>query len=284
MSNIVHDIKEMQRLSDSVRVSGKRIGLVPTMGALHEGHLSLIRLARERADFVATSVFVNPTQFGQGEDFDRYPRDLDSDARKAFAAGSDLVFAPAKADMYEHGYSTFVHVGRLPERLEGASRPGHFRGVATVVTKLLNITKPHVAVFGQKDAQQVAVIRKMVRDLNMDVDIIVGPTVREQDGLAMSSRNAYLTPEQRREATVLYRALQYAQLQIAGGAREAARIIDEMQKMIRTESSGVVDYVSIADAETLEEVGGIPPGRPLLISLAVRFGTTRLIDNIHLKG
>jgi pantoate--beta-alanine ligase len=280
MAQVIHDIDIMQRKADALRARGSRIALVPTMGALHDGHLALIRRAVGAADVVVTSVFVNPTQFGQGEDFDRYPRDLDADAHKATQAGTEIVFAPSSSNMYPRGYSTFVQVGSITDRLEGASRPGHFQGVATVVTKLLLIVKPHVTVFGQKDAQQVAVIRRMVRDLNFGLDLIIEPTVRESDGLAMSSRNVFLTSEQRSRAPVLYHSLQRAKLRVREGVFEAETIVNEMATMIRSESSGLIDYLSIADAVTLEEIGRLEQGREALISLAVRFGSTRLIDNI----
>ena len=273
----------MQRTAESIRNSGRTLGVVPTMGALHDGHLSLIRLARQHADQVVATIFVNPAQFGPAEDFNRYPRDLEKDSALAMAAGADLIFAPQMAEMYPPGYLSYVNVESLGEKLEGKSRPGHFRGVATVVTKLLHIVKPHVAVFGQKDAQQVAVIRRMVLDLNVDVRLIIGPIVRESDGLAMSSRNVYLTAEQRQEAQVLYRSLQLAEQRLRQGERECARVIRDMTSLVTSSSSGVVDYISIADNETLDELTNCLPPRTLLVSLAVRFGKTRLIDNICLS-
>ncbi len=279
MPTIIHDIGEMQRRADSFRSSGQRIGLAPTMGALHDGHLSLIRIARERADVVITTVYVNPMQFGQGEDFSRYPRDLARDVALASGAGTDILFAPDPAAMYPAGYQTTVNVEELTAGLEGAVRPGHFRGVTTVVTKLFLITKPHVAVFGQKDAQQAAVIRRMARDLDFDIDIVVAPIVREKDGLAMSSRNAYLTPEQRREAPVIHRSLLLAEELLRSGERDASAVRTRMGALITMDSSGIVDYISIADAESLREMDRCSPGETLLISLATRFGTTRLIDN-----
>jgi pantoate--beta-alanine ligase len=270
----------MQRLADEWRKSGKRIAFVPTMGALHEGHATLMRLARKDAGALVASIFVNPTQFGKGEDFEKYPRMLDRDLRLARDAGVDVVFAPAASSMYPASYASYVDVERVTEVLEGASRPGHFRGVATIVTKLLNIIKPHVVYFGQKDAQQTAVIRRMMTDLNIDCELSVVPTVREQDGLAMSSRNAYLTPEQRKQAPVLYCALQLGEQRILTGKAEAAQVKSEMRALITAGSAGEIDYVSIADAETLQEVEGAVKGKPVLLSLAVRFGTTRLIDNI----
>jgi len=270
----------MQRRADAWRASGKRIAFVPTMGALHEGHTTLMQNARRDADVLVASVFVNPTQFGPGEDFEKYPRVLEQDLVRAGEAGVDCVFAPAPAVMYPAGYATYVHVEGITAVLEGAARPGHFRGVATVVTKLLNIVKPHVVYFGQKDAQQVAVITRMMGDLNIDTTLIVVPTVREPDGLAMSSRNAYLSVQQRREAPVLYRALQLGEQRIRQHAPAAADVIQEMRALIGSASSGVIDYISIADAESLQELHGPVPDGAVLISLAVRFGTTRLIDNI----
>jgi pantoate--beta-alanine ligase len=279
-AQLVRRVDEMQRMSLSLRGDAKTIAVVPTMGALHEGHRSLILLAGNHADVVVTTVFVNPTQFGPGEDFDHYPRDLEADRRTAASAGSDIVFAPDRGEMYPSDHVTYVHVDRLTEVLEGSQRPGHFRGVTTVVAKLFNIVKPHTAVFGQKDAQQVAVIRRMVFDLDFGVDIVVGPTVREPDGLAMSSRNAYLSPVQRRDAPVLYQALRHAEDRVRGGERSTAEIVGELKEWIVSRSSGSIDYVSIADEESLEELSTVPDERGVLVSLAVRFGTTRLIDNI----
>lgn len=269
----------MQQTAEAIRSAGKRIAVVPTMGSLHEGHLSLIRLAREHADVVVTTIFVNPTQFGPSEDFARYPRNVELDVRLAASAGADHLFAPETEEMYPTGYRSFVEVGELGDILEGKSRPGHFRGVATVVAKLFHVTLSHVAVFGQKDAQQVAVIRRMVEDLNFHVQLVVGPIVREPDGLAMSSRNVYLTSTQRNEAAVLHRSLRHAEEMIHRGIRDSARIVDAMAGMISEQSSGTIDYISIADASSLKELASLTPRRAALISLAVRFGTTRLIDN-----
>lgn len=282
MARVIRDIAEMQSLSDSLRAEGKRIGVVLTMGYLHEGHLSLIRIARQRADVVITTIFVNPTQFGPSEDFERYPRDLARDTSLAASAGTSYIFAPEKMAMYSADHRTYISVGRFESILEGKSRPGHFRGVVTVVGKLFNITKPHVAVFGQKDAQQVVVIRQMIKDLNFDIELIVAPTVRENDGLALSSRNSYLTPQQRSEAPVLFRSLKLAEQLIRDGENDSKRVINAMSGLINAQSSGVVDYISIADGQTLEEQENCKGRRPLLISLAVRFGSTRLIDNILL--
>lgn len=276
----IHEPHLMQQEAERLRLAGTRIALVPTMGALHGGHTALIREARTRADVVIVTLFVNPAQFGQGEDFGRYPRDIGLDLRLAGEAGGDILFAPETGAMYPGGYRTFVNVEHLSEMLEGAARPGHFRGVATVVTKLLNITRPHVAVFGQKDAQQVVVLRRMVEDLNLGVEIVVLPTVRETDGLAMSSRNAYLSPAQRREAPVLYRSLRKGEALVHAGERSARALSAAVTAEIQSGSSAAIDYVSVADAGTLEPLSMLLPGTSVLVSLAARFGTTRLIDNI----
>lgn len=273
----------MHLTADTLRREGKRIAVVPTMGALHEGHLSLIRLGRKHADLVVATVFVNPLQFGPGEDFDRYPRPLSKDIMAATEAGAEYVFAPSTREMYPAGFQTSVEVEQLTALLEGAVRPGHFRGVTTIVAKLFNVIKPHVAVFGQKDAQQLAVIRRMTSDLGFHVDIVVGPTVRETDGLAKSSRNVYLTEEQRREAPVLYQALSLARDRIQQGEFRRETLVEEMRAVITGRSSATIDYLSIADARTLEEVELVTPGKDVLISLAARFGTTRLIDNIPVR-
>lgn len=280
MAELIRSIDEMHRIAADLRQAGRRIGVVPTMGFLHDGHLALIREAGRRSDVVITTVFVNPTQFGPGEDFERYPRDLQRDRTLAESAGTTLFFAPELRAVYPEGYATFVEVTGLDRVLEGKSRPGHFRGVATIVLKLFNITVPHCALFGQKDAQQVAVIRRMVQDLNMDVELIIVPTVRERDGLAMSSRNAYLKERERQEARVLHRSLQLAATRIREGVRSCPAIIGDMTALITAESSGQIDYVSIADAGTLKELSEIRAGGEVLVSLAVRFGTTRLIDNV----
>jgi pantoate--beta-alanine ligase len=281
MPLVIHGIADMQRKAEELRVSGDTIGVVPTMGFLHDGHLSLIRAARQRARSVITTVFVNPTQFGPGEDLERYPRDLGRDIRLAGEAGSDIVFAPAADEMFDGDFRTYVTVAELTAVLEGKSRPSHFRGVTTVVAKLFNITKPHLAVFGQKDAQQVVVIRRMVRDLNFDIEIVVAPIVREPDGLAMSSRNTYLSPEQRRSAPAVYAGLKEAELRVRAGERSGNAIRALVREIITSRSPGTIDYVSVADADTLLEVTDIQPGVPVLISAAVRFGSTRLIDNVQ---
>jgi pantoate--beta-alanine ligase len=276
----IDTVSDMQRTAERLRLEGRRVAVVPTMGFLHEGHLRLIRTARSHADETVTTIFVNPAQFGPGEDLERYPRDLPRDAALAAEAGTDCLFTPSVREMYPETYQTYVTVEHLSGLLEGRSRPGHFRGVATIVAKLFNIVRPHVAVFGQKDAQQVAVVRQMIRELNFGIELVVVPTVREHDGLAMSSRNTYLTAEQRRQAPALFRSLLHAEELLNKGERSSKRIIDAMRDLIQGQSSGVIDYISVADAETLEELSLCEEGRPTVISLAVRFGSTRLIDNI----
>jgi len=256
------------------------VGFVPTMGYLHEGHLSLVKRAREENASVVVSIFVNPTQFGPCEDFRQYPRDTERDLALLKEAGTDVVFMPPDQEMYPPAFSTWVEVDGLTRRLEGASRPNHFRGVTTVVTKLFNIVRPTRAYFGQKDAQQAAVITRMAADLNMDLDVVVCPTVREPDGLAMSSRNTYLSPEQHRAALVLYRSLKLAEERWASGERDPERIRTEMRHLIEQEPLAEIDYVSVADPATLEELDTVSPSA--LVSLAVRFGKTRLIDNVVL--
>ncbi len=281
MVDVIRDIPAMQARAEAIRQSGSTIAVVPTMGALHEGHCTLIRAARQQCDVVITTIFVNPTQFGPGEDFEAYPRDLERDVTLAHDAGTDYVFAPSSRDVYATDHQTYVAVEQLTSVLEGRSRPGHFRGVTTVVAKLFNMTHPHVAVFGQKDAQQVVVIKRMVRDLNFRVEIVVVPVVREPDGLAMSSRNAYLSAAERREAPVLYRSLCQARTDVLSGEHSGAAIVSRMQELISSRSSAEIDYCSVAHAESLEELQTIVPGVPVLVSLAARFGSTRLIDNIQ---
>jgi pantoate--beta-alanine ligase len=256
------------------------VGLVPTMGFLHEGHLSLVRAARSQNDQVAVSIFVNPRQFGPKEDLARYPRDEARDLALLEAEGVDAVSAPGVEEMYPHGFSTYVSVKGLTSRLEGASRPTHFRGVTTVVLKLLNIVQPDRAYFGRKDAQQLAVIRRMVRDLDLSVTIEGLPIVRESDGLAMSSRNVYLTPKQRAAALVLSRSLHLAEDLFAAGERDASTIRTAMRALIEAEPLAQLDYISVADGMTLDELQCIDA--PALVSLAARFGSTRLIDNTTL--
>jgi len=275
---VVDTISEMMRV---VKEVDRPLGLVPTMGYLHEGHISLVRKAREESRTLAASVFVNPTQFGPSEDLATYPRDMERDLALLKEAGTDVVFAPPAEEVYPSGFDTWVSVDKLSQRLEGASRPGHFRGVATVVAKLFNIVRPDRAYFGQKDGQQCAVIRRMARDLNMGVEVVVLPTVREPDGLAMSSRNVYLTPEARRAAPVLYRALCHVREIWQQGERDAERLRQAARQMIQAESEVErLDYVSVADADTLEELDTVD--RPAMVSLAAKIGKPRLIDNVLL--
>ena len=268
----------IQRRCESLRREGKTIGLVPTMGAFHGGHLSLMRSARADNDIVVVSIFVNPIQFGQGEDFDSYPRDLHSDLAQAERAGADLVFTPSAEAIYPKGFQTYIDVTELTEGLCGASRPGHFRGVTTVVAKLFNLVRPHRAYFGQKDYQQSVVVRRLAADLNCDLDIVVLPTVREFDGLAMSSRNVRLTPPQRWAAGILYASLSHAEARVGAGERSAKAILDAMRAMIEAEPLAQIDYVVLCDPESLKPLDRIEG--PVLAALAVRFGETRLIDNL----
>ena len=267
-------------MREAVKASWKPLGLVPTMGYLHEGHLALVRRGRSENTTLAVSIFVNPAQFGPHEDFATYPRDMDSDLAKLEGEGTDLVFAPSVDEMYPDGFDTHVDVGALGARLEGEFRPGHFRGVATVVCKLLSIVRPDRTYFGQKDVQQTKVVTQMARDLNLGAEVVVVPTVREEDGLALSSRNAYLGPEERTAATVLHRALVVAQRMTGDGVSDTGQVKREMRALIATEPLASIDYVSIADDESLVELDRIEDGA--VASLAVRIGRTRLIDNVVL--
>ena len=274
---IINSIVEMQQTALALRVQGKRLGVVPTMGFLHAGHLSLVKLARERSDVVILTLFVNPTQFGPQEDLAKYPRDFERDTRLCREAGVDILFAPEPAEMYAADASIFVTEEKLSRGLCGASRPGHFRGVCTVVAKLFNLCLPHVAVFGEKDAQQLRVLRRMVRDLNFSIAIVSGPTIREPDGLALSSRNTYLSADERRQALVLKRALDEATRLFHAGERSAAKLTAAMTSIITKASAAKIDYIAIVDDETLEPVQTL--AQPTLIALAVFMGKTRLIDN-----
>jgi len=280
---LIETIQGIREAVAAARRAGKKVGFVPTMGYLHEGHLTLMREARKECDYVVVSIFVNPTQFGPNEDFDRYPRDLERDMQLCGSVPVDAIFHPTVAEMYPGTASTTtVTVSQLTEGLCGASRPGHFAGVATVVSKLFNIVKPDVAYFGQKDAQQVAVIRRMVQDLNMDLEIRPVAIVREPDGLAMSSRNIYLTPEQRQGALVLSRSLRMAQERVAASERDMAALEAAVREMISAEPLAQIDYVAIVDYESLQPIARLE--RKGLVALAVRFGKTRLIDNCILDA
>ncbi|MFQ6122823.1 MAG: pantoate--beta-alanine ligase [Dehalococcoidales bacterium] len=275
---VVEKIDEMRRLRLKL---AEPVGFVPTMGYLHEGHLSLVRQARADNPSLVVSIFVNPTQFAPHEDFNTYPRDPQRDLSLLEKEKTDIVFMPSMAEMYPPEFNSWVEVSKVTERLEGASRPIFFRGVTTIVAKLFNIVQPNRAYFGQKDAQQAIVVKKMVADLNMNLEIVTLPTVREPDGLAMSSRNAYLNPEERQAATVLYQALTLAQQLWSQGERDAERIRQQMRDLIQKQPLATIDYISIADAETLEELDKVKP--PALASLAVKIGRTRLIDNVVLE-
>ena len=278
---VVREPADMRARAEDQRRDGRRICVVPTMGYLHEGHLSLLRAGRARSDLLIMTLFVNPTQFGPAEDLARYPRDEAGDLDKARAAGVDLVFAPDTAAMYPEGHQTSVQPGELAAPLCGASRPGHFAGVATVVSKLFHLTLPHLAVFGQKDFQQLAIIRRMVRDLDFGIEIVGMPIVREPDGLALSSRNAYLAPEERRQALALSRALAAAEALVAGGERRAAPLVAAARREIEGAQLARVDYLELRDADSLRPVDVLDA--PAVLALAVFFGKTRLIDNIVLR-
>jgi len=275
---LVKTIRELKQELEPIRRSGVTVGFVPTMGYLHEGHLSLMRKSVEECGFTVVSIFVNPTQFGPGEDYDRYPRDLERDLSMCKSVGVDLVFAPGVSEMYEPDACTRVTVSGLTQNLCGRSRPGHFDGVTTVVCKLFNMVRPDRAYFGQKDAQQVAVVRRMVRDLNIPVEVREMPTVREPDGLAMSSRNVYLSPDQRRAALSLHRSLRTAADMIEKGERSAAKIRERMIDIILSSGLAELDYVEIVDADSLRNIDTLKG--EVLIAVAVKFGQTRLIDNI----
>jgi pantoate--beta-alanine ligase len=278
---IIREVKAMQAACREARRAGKTIGLVPTMGALHAGHVSLVRAARQQSDFVTASIFVNPLQFGPTEDLDKYPRTFEADCRKLEAEGTDLLFAPANAEMYPANASTYVNVEGLSSRLDGASRPGHFRGVTTVVAKLFEIVRPDRAFFGQKDAAQVAVLRRMVRDLNMDLELVVCPIVREEDGLAMSSRNVYLSPAERKAALCLSQSLAKIRELYATGQHDRERLMSAARTIIAAEPLAKLDYYELLNWDTLEPLNEARPGA--LVAVAAWVGSTRLIDNCVLQ-
>ncbi|MDO8525702.1 MAG: pantoate--beta-alanine ligase [Candidatus Omnitrophota bacterium] len=279
---VVDTIPRMSALVKIFKKEGRSIGLIPTMGCLHEGHLSLVRAARKHTDVVIVSIFVNPIQFGPKEDFEKYPRDLKRDEELAASAGGDIIFNPSVREMYPPRYSTYVDVEGLTDTLCGARRPGHFKGVTTVVAKLFEIARPDIAYFGQKDAQQAIAIKKMADDLNMGIEIKIMPIIRDSDGLAMSSRNAYLSPGERSDAGILYRALQKAGEMVRSGERDAKKIVKMMQVLIRSVPGTKIDYVSVVDTAELKDVKMITG--EVLIAIAVFVGKTRLIDNIIAKG
>ncbi|MCG8471678.1 MAG: pantoate--beta-alanine ligase [Desulfobacterales bacterium] len=277
---IIHTIAEMQAASDVFRIEGKRIAFVPTMGFLHQGHLSLMEKGREKADILIASIFVNPAQFGPNEDLDTYPRAMESDLEKCKEVGVDIVFTPTNDQIYPQGYETYVELEKLPHHLCGLSRPVFFKGITTVVTKLFHIVKPHIAIFGEKDFQQLAIIKRMVRDLNMEVEVLGGALVREEDGLAMSSRNAYLTDDQRKEGLRLFQSLCKAKEMVQAGESNPKAICDMAKIHISKAHEAQIDYISICDPDTLNEVDAITG--PTLMALAVMMGKTRLIDNMVL--
>lgn len=275
---VVSTITEMSSISEGARCAGQTIALVPTMGYFHEGHLSLMREGRSRGDVLVVSLFVNPTQFGEGEDYGVYPRDFSRDKSMAEEVGVDILFVPTVEEMYPGGYQTYVEVQRVTRSMEGQFRPTHFRGVTTVVAKLFNIVKPHTAIFGEKDFQQLVAIRQMVQDLNLGIEIIGRPIVREEDGLAMSSRNTYLTPEQRKAGLSLNRSLQKASELFQSGERNPRGIIDAVKEVIQREKGITIEYVEIRDTKTLEEIESIEGHA--VIALAMKVGKVRLIDNL----
>ncbi len=273
----IENISRMATFVKMIKKEGKSIGLVPTMGFLHEGHLSLVKAAKKHTDVVVMSVFINPIQFGPKEDFEKYPRDLKHDEEMAREAGVDVVFYPSLKDMYPEGYATYVTVEKLTDNLCGESRPGHFRGVATVVTKLFNIVKPDVAYFGQKDMQQALMVKKMASDLNTDIEVKIMPMVREKDGLAMSSRNIYLSAAERRDAAVIHQALKSAETLIKSGERDARKIVKAVEDMIKAKESARIDYVKLVDSRELQDAKTITG--EIALAVAVFFGKTRLVDN-----
>jgi pantoate--beta-alanine ligase len=279
---IIRETKAMQQYAEEQRRAGRSIGLVPTMGALHEGHLSLIRRCRADNDVAVMTLFVNPMQFDRKDDLARYPRTLDRDADLASAAGADAIFHPAVEEMYPRGYATHVTVEGLTDRWEGATRPGHFRGVATVCTKLFAACRPHRAYFGQKDYQQSLVIRRLVTDLNLGFEVVISPTVREADGLALSSRNVLLGSEERRQAVILSQALGAAQAAVKAGERDAEKLRGEIEAQIRGVPLAAVDYVAVCDPDSLDPLTQI--AGPAVALVAVRFGAVRLIDNVRLDA
>ncbi len=278
---VVESIKGMQDLSESLRRQGKVIAFVPTMGYFHKGHLKLFEEGGKRGDVLVVSLFVNPIQFGKGEDFETYPRDFERDKGLAEEAGVDVLFTPSAEEMYPEGFQTYVTVERVTKNLCGAFRPGHFKGVTTVVAKLFNIVKPHIAIFGEKDYQQLVTVRRMVKDLNMDVEVVGVPTVREDDGLAMSSRNTYLSHEERKAATLLYRALKEGERLYREGERNGRNIVKAVESVLRRESLIRIEYVKVCDPETIEDLETIE--ERALLALAARIGKARLIDNLLLS-
>jgi len=278
---IINRIDKMKTYARIMKKENKLVGLVPTMGYLHEGHLSIIRAARNQSDIVIVSIFVNPVQFGPGEDFKKYPRDIKRDEELVKSCGVDIIFYPKKEDMYPEGFSTYVDVEKMTENLCGKSRPDHFRGVTTVVMKLFEIVKPDIVYFGQKDAQQAYVVKKMIEDLNMDITMKIMPIIREEDGLAMSSRNIYLTKPERKDTSLLHESLKLAEGLIGSGEADPKKIIKKMRDLLSEKPSLKIDYISIVDTKSLKEVATVEG--EVLIAIAVFIGKTRLIDNIILS-
>ena len=278
---VISGVRDMQVSAEGARRQGRRIVLVPTMGFLHQGHVSLMQEGRRRGDLLVMSIFVNPTQFGAGEDYEAYPRDMERDLDLARQAGVDIIFAPSAREMYPAHYQTYVHVEEITKYLCGASRPSHFRGVTTVVCKLFHIVKPHAAIFGEKDFQQLVVIRRMVTDLNLDVEIVGMPTYRERDGLAMSSRNSYLTPPERTAALCISQALKQTAALFGQGERRAKALVQAAQNIIAAEPLASIDYLTLCDTEELKDLSRVD--REAVLAVAVRIGKARLIDNVVLK-
>jgi pantoate--beta-alanine ligase len=285
--DLIHTVRAMQSLADEHRSAEQTLALVPTMGALHEGHLELVEVARRHADHVTVSIFVNPTQFGPDEDFDRYPRQLEVDWKALEARGGvDVIFAPVLEELYPDGQAaqrTWVEVEQMDKHLCGRHRPGHFRGVTTVVSKLFHCCRPHIAVFGRKDAQQFIILQRMVRDLNFGIELVGVPIVREADGLALSSRNVYLTPDERRQAMVLSLAVEAARERILGGEQQAKALVETMRQTIAQAPNARIQYTEVVDAATLQPLDTLVPGQEALAAVAVYFGATRLIDNVFVR-
>jgi len=279
---VINEVDKMKTYARIMKKQNKMIGFIPTMGYLHEGHLSLIRAARKQSDLVVLSIFVNPIQFGPNEDYKKYPRDISKDEELARLCGVDVIFYPDKNEMYPKGYSTYVDVEKLTEGLCGETRPGHFRGVTTVVLKLFEIVRPDIAYFGQKDAQQAFVIKKMIEDLNLDVVLKILPTVREEDGLALSSRNTYLSGQEREDGALLYQSLNLARDLVLSGEKDAKKIVKKMKDLLSSSQNIKIDYISISDTKNIEEVSSVRG--EVLIAVACFMGSTRLIDNVILNA
>jgi len=279
---IIHSVKEMQSEVEALRLGGKKIAVVPTMGALHQGHISLVKIAKSVSDFVILTIFVNPLQFGPNEDFEKYPRQFEQDAELAKSNGVDIIFNPSQEELYPDNYYSYVCVNQLTEHFEGSIRPDHFKGVTTVVSKLFNITKPHYAIFGEKDAQQLTILRKMTRDLNFDIDILAGPIIREPDGLAMSSRNVYLSEAARIEATRMFKTIQQIKSKLSEGMRDTEALLKLATNNIKKAPLAEIDYLQLVEADTFKScTGELSEGKAYIFILAVKFGSTRLLDNLH---